>query len=54
MFFRVGLFGEPHEMEEGCPIIWLTRAEFMEKSPFATFYEKVFSTVPFSDPCDDS
>jgi 8-oxo-dGTP pyrophosphatase MutT (NUDIX family) len=44
--FRVEAFGEPREMEEGCPVKWLTRAEFLASSPFAAFYEKVFTAVP--------
>lgn len=43
--FRVEAFGEPMQIEEGCPVTWLTRAEFLASSPFASFYEKVFAAV---------
>ena len=44
--FRVLAWGAPVEMEMGRPITWLTRAEFLKWSPFATFYEHVFAAVP--------
>lgn len=50
--FRVEAFGEPREMEEGCPVRWLTRAEFLASSPFASFYEKVFAAIPPRRACD--
>ncbi len=43
---RVRKTGEPREMEVGCPVTWLTRAQFLKWSPFAPFYEKVFAAVP--------
>lgn len=36
---------EPRAMEDGCPITWLTPAEFLEKSPFAAFYKPVFEKL---------
>jgi len=44
--FRVVAVGEPRQMEEGCPIAWKTRAEFLTESPFASFYARVFEAVP--------
>lgn len=44
--FRVTANGEPQQIEDGCPITWLTRAEFLKSSPFAEFYAKVFAAVP--------
>ena len=41
--FRVEARGTPHEVEEGCPVTWLTRAQFLKWSPFAALYEKVFT-----------
>lgn len=46
--FRVTAIGEPVEMEEGCPVTWLTREGFLATSPFAAFYERVFAAVPAS------
>lgn len=44
--FRVTMLGTPCEMETGCPITWLTRAEFLKWSPFRSFYEQVFLGIP--------
>jgi 8-oxo-dGTP pyrophosphatase MutT (NUDIX family) len=44
--FRVEADGEPQMIEEGCPVTWLTRDEFLATSPFAAFYESVFAAVP--------
>lgn len=41
--YRVNASGTPREMEEGCPVTWFTRAEFLKWSPFAALYEKVFA-----------
>jgi len=41
--FRVTTRGEPRKMEAGCPVTWLTRAEFLERSPFAPLYATVFA-----------
>lgn len=41
--YRVDASGTPREMEEGCPVTWFTRAEFLKWSPFAPLYEKVFA-----------
>lgn len=38
--------GEPREMEEGCPVAWKTRQEFLAESPFASFYAQVFAAIP--------
>jgi ADP-ribose pyrophosphatase YjhB (NUDIX family) len=43
--YRVEPDGEPRAAEEGCPITWLTRAEFLAQSPFAPFYRHVFALV---------
>ncbi len=40
--YRVEASGTPREMEIGCPVTWLTRAQFLKWSPFASLYEKVF------------
>ena len=40
--FRVLSCGVPEETEPGCPIKWLTRAEFLASSPFAEHYRRVF------------
>jgi len=37
--------GIPHEVETGCPVTWLTYDEFMQWSPFAEFYKKVFAQI---------
>jgi ADP-ribose pyrophosphatase YjhB (NUDIX family) len=44
--FRVVASGEPRQMENGCPIAWKTREEFLAESPFASFYRGVFESVP--------
>ncbi len=44
--FRVEAIGEPCQIEDGCPVTWLTRAEFLKTSPFAEFYAMVFEVVP--------
>ncbi len=44
--YRVMAYGVPREMEEGCPITWLTREQFLKWSPFAPLYREVFATVP--------
>ncbi len=38
--------GVPRMTEKGCPVTWLTREEFLERSPFREFYERVFTEVP--------
>lgn len=40
--FNVVVSGEPREMENGCPIAWLTYEEFLQQSPFSDFYKNVF------------
>lgn len=43
--FRVQAEGNPEEIEEGCPVQWMTREEFLEVSPFAEFYREAFKVV---------
>jgi 8-oxo-dGTP diphosphatase len=31
--------------EEGCPIAWKTREEFLAESPFAEFYKRAFAVI---------
>lgn len=38
--------GAPRMTEEGCPVTWLTREQFLSLSPFREFYERVFRRVP--------
>lgn len=40
--FAVQPIGEPRAMEDGCPVTWITRGMFLAKSPFGSFYAKVF------------
>lgn len=44
--FRVDATGKPRETEEGSPVTWLTRDEFLKWSPFAAFYRKYFELHP--------
>jgi 8-oxo-dGTP diphosphatase len=44
--FAVVVSGIPKEMEEGCPVKWVTREEFLEESPFREFYREMFARVP--------
>jgi ADP-ribose pyrophosphatase YjhB (NUDIX family) len=37
--------GTPSAREAGCPVEWCTREEILLTSPFAAFYEKMFTTV---------
>ena len=41
--FRIIAYGEPCEMEENCPIKWMTREELVDCSPFREFYIKMFA-----------
>jgi len=43
--YRVSASGKPCEREKGCPVTWLTRAEFLKWSPFRDFYAKMFDVV---------
>lgn len=43
--FRVEAKGLAREMEDGCPITWLSREEFVTQSPFGVFYVKVFAAI---------
>lgn len=38
--------GTPREMELGRPVTWLSHEEFLEWSPFATFYRKILTEEP--------
>lgn len=42
--FRVVAEGEPREVEEGCPVRWMTREEFLRESPFRDFYARMWGT----------
>lgn len=44
--FRVGASGVPRETEPGCAVRWMTRAEFLEQSPFRGFYREMFARLP--------
>jgi 8-oxo-dGTP pyrophosphatase MutT (NUDIX family) len=44
-FYRVKIFCEPREMEEGCAVTWLTQEEFLKWSSFAAFYKTVFEKM---------
>lgn len=35
--------GTPRQMEDGCPVRWLTINEFIKESPFGEFYKRVFA-----------
>lgn len=48
--FRVRTEGEAAEQEHGCPIEWMSRADFVTKSPFGAFYGKLFEEVPAWSP----
>jgi 8-oxo-dGTP pyrophosphatase MutT (NUDIX family) len=45
VFEVIAYEGEPRECEVGCAVTWLTRDEFMQWSPFAKFYEKMFEAL---------
>ena len=38
--------GTPRAIEEGCPITWLSREEFLAQSPFSKLYRDIFPKVP--------
>lgn len=45
-FFRaVHWRGEPKEMEQACPVTWLTRDQYLDWTPFPAFYAKVFPRI---------
>jgi len=44
--FRVVVCGVPREIEEGCPVRWVTREEFLAESPFRELYREMFEKVP--------
>lgn len=44
--FRVKSAGRPQAVERDCPIDWLTREDFVRRSPFGPFYRRVFEAVP--------
>lgn len=43
--YLVEAVGEPREMEDGCPVQWLSVEEFLAQSPFRDFYSKVLPTI---------
>lgn len=50
--FEVAILGansfavpQPSEQEEGCPVSWFTREDFLRWSPFAPFYREMFATI---------
>lgn len=43
--YRVKAAGTPRAVEEGCPVCWLTKDEFVRVSPFGAFYERVFAEL---------
>jgi ADP-ribose pyrophosphatase YjhB (NUDIX family) len=47
--YKVEASGEPKETELGCPVTWMTREEFLESTPFAAFYTKMFAGRPRMD-----
>jgi len=44
--FRVRAEGQARMMEDGCPVTWKTREQFLACRPFASFYKQVFEIVP--------
>jgi len=48
--YRVIADGEPRECEEGCPVTWLTREEFLKWTAFAVIYEPMFKRIPSCAP----
>jgi hypothetical protein len=40
--FKVTASGEPREREEGCPVTWFTREEFLKWGLAPDFYRKMF------------
>ena len=44
--FRVRAEGQARMVEDGCPVTWKTREQFLACSPFASFYKQVFEIVP--------
>jgi|SRR5579859_208016 len=44
--FAVLAQGVPRSVEPGCPVTWMTRAEFLHGSPFASFYVTFFAKRP--------
>jgi len=51
--FAVTAFGEPREMEEGCPVAWMTTQAFLAQSPFKSFYEPVLDKLVAQCDCID-
>lgn len=46
--FEVRPAGSVHAaqgQEEGCPITWMTKEEFVDKSPFGALYKRVFAEL---------
>jgi 8-oxo-dGTP pyrophosphatase MutT (NUDIX family) len=40
------VFQQPKETEEGCPVTWFTREEFLKYGLYPDFYRKVFEVAP--------
>lgn len=43
--YSVKVVDEPYEAEPGCPVEWMTREEFLEKSVFKDFYRMMFADL---------
>lgn len=43
--FRVTTSGHARAVEFECPIVWLTREEFLERTPFAPYYRTCFASL---------
>jgi ADP-ribose pyrophosphatase YjhB (NUDIX family) len=43
--YLVEAYGEPHEVEEGCPVDRKTVEEFLAVSPFAELYRKILPSI---------
>jgi 8-oxo-dGTP pyrophosphatase MutT (NUDIX family) len=43
--FKVDAPGEPIGGEQGCPVCWRTREDFLHRCPFAIFYRAMFANL---------
>ena len=41
------------EIAEGCPVVWMTREDFLDNSPFALFYRKVFEELGIAQKAEE-
>lgn len=39
------LIGRERQVEQGCPVTWFSREEFLKWSPFREFYKQVFAKL---------